>query len=358
MTDNILPSEIIDVKPKDLVESIPNSGKKNVIMDSQVLTSLMTCPRATDFRFNLRLQSIKGKSNSLECGSIIHTFMEYYYKAIISGVDRAKAIGFGITAAELYIRSCPDCTDFQPTHCSSGDMLTPSNVVIHTCNDGCVLKPKCGHRPDDFPGVKNTQPDSEGHKTGWKWALATCEQYAEFYKNDHWVPLEVEVVKGKILYEDDELRVMWKAKLDLTADTNQGIYPIDHKSMKQNRPTNGLNNQFIGQCHIMTTRNMIINKVGLQTTLKPEEKFIRSVIPYSAPRLMEWVSDTLPFYARLLLMYAESGYYPPNYSNCEGKYGPCPFKGVCESDPGMREEELKLNFTVGPEWNPTNEGDE
>lgn len=343
MTDNILPSEITDVKPEDLVEVVAG-GKKNVIMDSQVLTSLMTCPRATDLRFNLQLQSIKGKSNSLECGSILHTFLEYYYKNIVKGLDRQKAIAFGMTAAELYIRGCSDCTDFRPfeTPGENGEMVL-------------VTKPVCGHKVGDFPGVKNTQPDSEGNKTGWKWVLKTCEQYAEFYKNDHWVPLEVEVVKGKILYEDDDLRVMWKAKLDLTADTNQGIFPIDHKSMKQNRPTSSLNNQFIGQCHIMNTRNMIINKVGLQTTLKPEERFIRSVVPYSAPRLMEWVSDTLPFYARLLLMYAESGYYPPNYSNCEGKYGPCPFKGVCESDPGMREEELKLNFVVGPEWNPTNE---
>lgn len=324
---------IIDIN--EIVEEIPGTKKKNVIMDSQVLTALMTCPRLTDFRFNMSLQSIKGKSNSLECGSIVHTFMEYYYRNIAQGIDRTKAIGFGMTAAELYIRGCPTCTDFVPSE--------------------DIPKPVCGHRPNDFPGVKNTGMDSDGHKTGWAWVLKTCEQYADFYKNDHWVPLEVEIVKAKVLYEDDELRIMWKAKLDLTADTNQGIFPIDHKTMKQNRPTSSLNNQFIGQCHIMNTRNMIINKVGFQTTLKPEEKFLRNVVPYSAPRLMEWASDTLPFYARLLLMYAESGYYPPNYSNCEGKYGPCPFKGVCESDPGMREEELKLNFIVGPEWNPTNE---
>lgn len=332
MTDEQQP--IIDLT--DVVE-IPQVGKKNVIMDSQVLTTLMTCGRLTDFRFNMSLQSIKGKSNSLECGSIVHTFMEYYYKNIINGIDKTKALGFGMAAAELYIRGCQMCTDFVPT---------PE-----------FPKPPCGHKVNEFQGVKNTPKDSEAHKTGWSWALKTCEQYVEFYKNDHWVPLEVEIVKQKVLYEDDEIRIMWKAKLDLTADTNQSILPIDHKTMKQQRPNNSLNNQFIGQCHIMNTRNMVINKIGFQTSLKPEERFTRSIISYSAPRLMEWASDTLPFYARMLLMYAETGYFPPNYSNCEGKYGPCPFKGVCESDPGMREEELKLNFVVGPEWNPTNDED-
>jgi hypothetical protein len=70
---------------------------------------------------------------------------------------------------------------------------------------------------------------------------------------------------------------------------------------------------------------------------------------------MEWQSEVLPFYAKQLLMYAEVGYWPPNFNNCEGKYGNCNFVGVCQSDPGMREEELKLHFVVGTPWNPTNE---
>jgi hypothetical protein len=56
-------------------------------------------------------------------------------------------------------------------------------------------------------------------------------------------------------------------------------------------------------------------------------------------------------------MYAETGYFPPNYNQCEGKYGLCAFKDVCESDPSMRESELKRLFVVGPEWNPTNDDD-
>jgi hypothetical protein len=55
------------------------------------------------------------------------------------------------------------------------------------------------------------------------------------YRNDYWVPLEVEVVKARILYEDEEIRILWKAKLDVIFDTNQGIYPCDHKTSKQRR---------------------------------------------------------------------------------------------------------------------------
>jgi hypothetical protein len=319
------------------IVDIPMGGKKNVILDSQVLTALMSCPRVMDLRFNHNFISLTGKSNSLECGSITHKFMEVYYGSMIKGIKREQAVGFGLAAAELYIQGCRDCTGFIPY---------PEQ-----------LRPKCGHHINEYPGVFNTPKDSVEYKTGWQFVLDTCDDYAKFYASDHWVPLEVEVVKGEVLYEDNEIRVLWKAKLDLTADTNQGIFPIDHKTMKQRRDTVSLNNQFIGQCLLMRTRNVFINKIGFQKTLKPAERFLRPPICYSAARLLEWQSETLPFYAKMLLMYAEIGHFPPNYTHCEGKYGNCAFIGVCESDPGMREEELKLHFTVGPTWNPSNEDD-
>lgn len=317
------------------VVDIPMYGKKNIIMDSQILSGLMSCPRNCDLRFNHNLVSLSGKSNSLECGSIVHKFLEVYYKLQIRGESRSKAIGFGLTAAELYIQGCQSCTDFVPS--------------IE------VPKPPCGHPVNEYPGVKNTPKDSADYKIGWQFVLDTCDEYAKFYVNDHWVPLEVETVKGEVLYEDDDIRVLWKAKLDLVADTNQGIYPCDHKTMKQRRRTLSLNNQFIGQCILMRTRNVFINKIGFQKTLSAAERFMRAPISYSAARLLEWQSETLPFYAKQLLMYSEIGHFPPNYNQCENKYGNCAFIGVCESDPSMREEELKLHFTVGPAWNPQNE---
>jgi hypothetical protein len=300
----------------------------------------MGCPRLADFRFNHNFQSIGGKSNSLECGSIVHKFLETFYGCLINGLRREAAIGFAFASAELYIKGCPSCSNFEST--------------------SETKKPICGHKPNEYPGVKNTPPDNEREphvRTGWKWVLETCQQYVDFWRNDHWVPLEVEVVKSKVLYEDDEVRVLWKAKLDWIADTNQGIYPIDHKTMKANRKTLKLNNQFKGQCILMNTHNVFKNIVGFQTTLKPEEKFLRPPISYSTPDLMEWQYEILPYYSKLLLMYAETGYWPPNFEHCEGKYGHCSFVKVCESDPGERENEIKQLFIVGEPWNPTNDDD-
>jgi len=312
-------------------------GKQNVILDATVFTTIMACARLGDFKFNMNLVSINGKSNSLECGSIVHKFLEYYHKALIKGVRKEQAVQFGFAAAELYIAGCKDCTDFIPT---------PEQP-----------KPKCEHQPNEFEGVRNTPRNSEGYKIGWQDTLDTCDQYIQFWKNDHWVTLEAEVVKGEVLYEDDEIRILWKAKFDWIADTNQGIFPVDHKTMKQRRETLKLNNQFMGQCLLMKTRNVFINKIGFQKTLEPKEKFTRPPVSYSAAALLEWQSETLPYYAKLLLMYNETGHFPPNYTHCENKYGNCPFLEVCQSNPNMRESELKRLFKVGPVWDPTSDED-
>jgi hypothetical protein len=310
---------------QEIVER-PYGGKQNVVLDATVLTSLMNCPRLSDFRFNHNFISIHGKSNSLECGSIVHTFLEFYYGAIIKGLSRDKAEGIAFAAAEMYIQGCRYCTDFKPRACDCPRIISQENGIevfgppdpyCPKCTGkGLVEKPSCGHKPNQFPGVPNTPriPDKdnprEKYKIGWEWVLETCKQYIDYYRSDFWVPLEVEIVKGEVLYEDEEVRILWKAKLDIVMDTNQGIYPVDTKTMKQRRDNISMNNQFIGQCLLMRSNNVFINKVGFQTTLKPEEKFGRVAVSYSKPRMMEWQSEILPYYAKLLLMYAETGYWP------------------------------------------------
>lgn len=326
------------------------SPKKNVIFDATLLSGL-ACGRFFDLRYNHNLVQNTGKSNSLECGSIAHTIKEVYYNSIINRMKRSDAVAFGLAAGQQYIAGCIHCTDFTPSHHQN------DNSETHACTNECIIHPTCGHKPNQFPGVHNTPADNEGYTIGWKWVLETMEQYFEYYKNDFWVPLEVECVKREIIYEDDTIRVMWKAKLDVIMDTNQAILPMDHKTMKQNRDTVDLNYQFMGQCFLMKQRSVVINKIGFQKTLKPEQKFTRPILTYTADRLLEWQSEIVPAKAYRLLNYAESEYWEPDYTRCEGKFGNCVFMDVCRADRNMREQELNINFKVGPKWDVGNEDD-
>lgn len=329
--------------------------KHNIILDATALTRFMSCNLLYDYTQNHCFEKMGGKSNSLEIGSIIHKVLEIYYGERIKGFNHSNAVGSGLIAGQMYITGCRDCRDFVPYTCPicHGDI---GNCEF--CQHGTIMSPSCGHLVNEYPGVENTPAESNREKgrskVGWKWALETCEQYFDYYQNDHWVPLEVEVVKKKILYEDDEIRIMWKAKLDLTADTNQGIYPIDHKTMQQLRPSFSLNNQFIGQCHVMGTRSTIINRIGLQTSLKPKEKFTREFVSYSASRLLEWQSEILPYRAKELRNCQKSGYYPPSGwgINCINKFGICMMMKICETDPEGREGELRQSFRIGEKWDP------
>ena len=305
--------------------------KKNVILDATSLSSLMSCGRYHDLRFNHRFTSIKGKSNFLEIGSLIHKILEVYYRHRINGFPRETSINTALAAGQLYINGCAYCAD------------------------GTVAKPECKHTPEEYPGIHNSPENSEGYKTGWKFALKTCEEYFEMYKNDAFIPLSVEDVRGKVLYEDDDIRVLWKAKFDLVVDTNQiGIVSMDHKTFKQRRDKSTLSNQFLGQCMILDSRNVIVNKIGLQSTLKIADRLTREVVSFSSDRLIEWQSEILPYYAYKYVEFTESGYWPPDYTHCDTMFGPCAFKDVCQADRNMREEELRLNFQLAPVWDPTN----
>ncbi|SRR5258706_1727967 len=353
------------------------TDKQYVVMDATILSSLMSCARLTDFRFNLNVVPLGGKSNSLECGSIVHTFLEYYYKSLIAGKSKVDAVDIGFKAAKLYITGCPICMLLiaMPlcSNCNGAGKINPDsldyedidgkNLCLICMGKGHISELPCKHKIGDFVGVVNTPKESgkfdlgHGKKDyiGWEWVLETCSQYIDFHKSDYWVPLAVEDVRGAIIYEDDELSVMWKAKFDLIVDTNQSILSIDHKTMKQRRDPISLNNQFMGQCVLMKSRNMIINTIGFQTSLKPAEKFERKMISYSADRLAEWVTEIVPYWAKVLVNYNETNNWPPNYTHCENKYGFCMYKEVCESDRGMRQEMFRLNFIKGKVWDITND---
>lgn len=71
-------------------------------------------------------------------------------------------------------------------------------------------------------------------------------------------------------------------------------------------------------------------------------RYFRGIVHRTKPQLDEWLHDAME-YIRLAERWAETGYWPMNDTACD-KYGGCPFRGVCNKDPGVREKFLSSDF--------------
>ena len=297
---------------------------KNISIDSQMLTTLMACPQLYERTFVQDLISRTGKAPALETGSLAHTVCEWFAKSKINGKSYSESVAIGYEAGKEYVKK-----------------YSPINKYITNT---------------EHLGIVNTPLDSDdGRVVSIKDVFNTMEQYFDYWKNDSNTILESEVTKKRLIYEDSDIRVLWCAKLDRVIDTPLSIMSMDHKTYKQKRDTLSLNNQFKGQCHVLGSRMIMIDKIGFQKTLKPSEKFIRQPISYSLSNLEEWRTETLPYYVNMLIAYTEANNFPMNYTHCENKYGTCRFKDICETDKSVREEMIKVYFIKGKKWDITND---
>ncbi len=303
---------------------------KTVSFDATLLTSLQGCARLAKNRY-IDNWTTEDKSNSLEAGILVHVIMEFTNRALMNGLSRSNALDKGYEAGRTILKGCPDCIAF----------------VSNTTNPiSCSVK----EHKNEWTGLKNIPEDSTKSEIGAKHVFKTVEEYFDYYRSDDFIHLGVEETRGKIIYKDDDLQILWKAKFDDIIDSPEGIMSRDYKTMKQRRDTLSLNNQFMGQCITLGARQVLIDKIGFQTSLKAHEKFQRLRLPYSIDRLLEFAHEIVPFYARMLLAYTEADHFPPNFTHCETKYGFCDYVHICELDRGLRDEAMKINFIRGKQW--------
>ena len=94
--------------------------KKNVSLDSQVLSTLMSCARLTDFTFNINLKSMDGKSIPFEMGYIVHKGLEVYYKHLRDKFPRKMAVEHAMIAAKEYSKTLAEVREYPTRRYSVG----------------------------------------------------------------------------------------------------------------------------------------------------------------------------------------------------------------------------------------------
>lgn len=179
--------------------------------------------------------------------------------------------------------------------------------------------------------------------------IKTYKQYAEYYSNESWQIMEVERPFAKVLWEDDELKIVYCGIIDLL--THVAI--VDHKSSSRRGNISGLSNQFMGYAWAFNLYNVVINKIGFQKTLKPEEKFERPTMSYPSAIIEEWKVNTINTAQNLFMMLRNLPEMSRhrNFTACD-KYSGCIYQKICGTTPDAREFIISKDYLIGEPWQP------
>lgn len=273
------------------------SEQKIVKVDSQILDAFSTCEFKMHNGFIKNMRPIES-SYSIQRGSLVHDIIEYYYKTLMVKRERLYAM----TQALEYGRS-------RVSHYDAIDI--PRGVGI----------------------------------------LDNMREYFTFYAGERWIPLATEKIHKKVIFEDDELKLLYVCKVDLEVMDHPIMrMAVDHKTYDRWFEPLVTENQFTGYCTVLGIDHLTVNKIGFQGSYTAEKKFRRIKLTYSEARKHEWIHNT----ARLvkdMIFCIETNTFPMRRTSC-GMYGGCDYLPYCGLDPRARDIAIPKLYKIGEAWNP------
>lgn len=280
-------------------------------VDSQILNAIQQCARKAQYSFVYNLAPHE-KDEALEKGDLMHKMLEVYYSMLL---DRGANLS----------------SDIWQELIQEAGIQAIGNPVLQAIQSGLYFASKMS-----IPSHVSEE------------VIDQFKAYADYYSHDEWHPLAVEEVGSKVLHEQDDLTIIYNFKIDLVAEKGNIVAPFDHKTGSRRTEPSSLSNQFIGYCFGLGARQIIVNKIGFQKTLKPHERFQRYVLSVDEARIAEWVKNSVYWIMQYDLQ-QQMDYYPMNLTSCD-KYSGCIFKRVCESDPDNRAWKLERDFVTVDKW--------
>ncbi len=171
------------------------------------------------------------------------------------------------------------------------------------------------------------------------------KEYANHYRFEEWIPLEVEQAFSKILFEDETIRIIMEGKIDLIAQINsrkEEKIVIDHKMVSSDREQFDRDNQKLCYAWATGIREFVINQCGTQSSYNVDKRLTRKYFSYTKYQIEDWVSETVDLgkemYERLI-----NKRFPGRYNACV-KFGKCTFYDVCNSPNDNWAYKLKSEF--------------
>jgi len=202
-------------------------------------------------------------------------------------------------------------------------------------------------------GIRRALPLSDLGSSDGDRILEVFEENTEYWRVAD-LSFRIELTESAftyVLFENDQFRISMSGKVDLVVTDN--IYtnlPVDHKTYSRDFPVNRLSNQFINYCNATESNFIMINRVGLQTSLKPKDKYKRIMLSYDPYYIEQWRQNVIVWAMRYIDC-VQTGNWEMNPQSCV-RYGRlCDYYDVCDTS-GQENKEYKLNtnFKSAEKW--------
>jgi PD-(D/E)XK nuclease superfamily protein len=295
------------------------SQQKILSIDATILNTYQSCARKTQYSFidNLRRPE---KEEALERGDLIHKMLEVFYSLQLKNFDFDTEVWKEILQSGI---------------------KAPANRAHGTIVEFAITVGRYFSTKMDL-GFEDIEE-----------SIFQFREYANYYQHDSWSPLAVEEVGSKILFEDDNYKFIYNFKIDLVAEQGKIIAPFDHKTSRRRQEPSSLSNQFIGYCYGLGLNNIVVNKIGFQKTLSPQQRFNRFILTIDDARINEWINNTVSWCKKIIESRDEEN-WPMNLTSCD-KYSGCVYSGLCETDPESRMYKIERDFKVDKPWDVAKE---
>lgn len=297
------------------IEIEPAKQKVNIVLDASKIDLFETCPARYNFRHNLnKTLPLIHKAKALDLGSLAHGGLEVYY----------KMLGLG----EKY-----------------DDRMSATLMKIRELSAG---------------QESNVESDE------LQVLLAAIEQSCDYWRAEDENSLEVlavEQVFAYTLFEDDSIRIIITGKIDLLVNfrgigrnsSYEGL-PMDHKTFSRDSMLLRKSNQFINYCNAVKSNYIVINRIGLQKTLKADDKFKRLPLSYDPVYIQSWKDNLIKMILQEYIACVADQYWPEKPTSCNKFNRLCEYYSICDSSgEDTKKMKLETEYIDGEVWDVTKE---
>ena len=292
----------------------PIGAKATILIDMSSFELFELCACRYNYSINLRRKPPAfNKNKALDLGGVFHEGLEAYYNGLKLGIDFNDRLNSAIKRIQL-ITSDPELSSLEPEEATGLISVISENLTFWRQEDESLV-------------------------------IHAVEEPFVYQ-----------------LYSDDEVRILISGKIDLLVDkpgigVNTASYtnlPIDHKTYSRDFPVKRLTNQFQNYALACSSPFLVVNRVGLQKTLKPHEKYKRVPLSYDEGILEQWKNNTINIILNNYLTCVATGVWPMNFTSCDKFNRLCEYFEVCDTS-GEENKQWKLenNYVIGDVWDVT-----